>query len=166
MAGSRSSVEAGPAQGGQVERTAELWDGTERRVAKRRARRRYRFIDRRHGFDRRKHYPVLGTMRDHSWIVVLVIVLLNVLSLVDGYFTAAELGLGIATEGNPVLAAAGAQHPLLAVAVKMGGMILASVGIWHGRRRRLILGLALVAVGIFAGLVAYHLGTLRGLGWL
>ncbi len=110
--------------------------------------------------------PVLGTMRDHRWIVVLSIVLLNMLSLMDGYFTAAELGLGIATEGNPVLAAASAQHPLLAVAVKLGGMILASVGIWHGRRRRSILALALVAVAIFAGLVAYHLGTLRGLGWL
>jgi len=159
-------VDAEPTPGGQEERTPELWDGTERRVAKRRTRRRYRFIDRRQGFDRRKRYPVLGTMRDHPWIVALVIVLLNVLSLVDGYFTAAELGLGIATEGNPVLAAASAQHPLLAVAVKMGGMILASVGIWCGRRRRSILGLAIVAVGIFAALVAFHLGTLRRLGWL
>ena len=142
------------------------WDGVERRVAKRRHHRRYRFIDRRHGFDRRKRYPVLGTMRDHAWLVVFTIVLINVLSLIDGYFTAAELGLGIAREGNPVLAAANEQGPLVAIAVKLGAMAVASTVIWHGRHRRSILALALVAVAIFGGLVAYHAGTLRGLGWL
>jgi hypothetical protein len=142
------------------------WDGVERRVAKRRHHRRYRFIDRRHGFDRRKRYPVLGTMRDHAWIVVFTIVLINVLSFIDGYFTAAELGLGIAREGNPVLAAAHEQGPLIAIAVKFGAMAVASTVIWHGRRRRSILALALVAVAIFGGLVAYHAGTLRGLGLL
>lgn len=142
------------------------WDGVERRVARRRHHRRYRFIDRRHGFDRRKRYPVLGTMRDHAWLVVFTIVLINVLSLIDGFFTAAELGLGIAREGNPVLAAANEQGPLVAIAVKLGAMAVASTVIWHGRHRRSILALALVAVAIFGGLVAYHAGTLRGLGWL
>lgn len=105
-------------------------------------------------------------MAQHPWIVVLVIVLLNVLSLVDGFFTAAELGLGIASEGNPVLLAASQQHPLLAVALKIGALIIVSIVVWHGRRRRLILGLSLVAVAGFAALVAFHVGTLRGLGWL
>jgi len=76
---------------------ADTWDGPERRSGqKRRTKRRYRFIDRRLGFDRRRRYPVLGTMRDNPWILVGVIVLLNVLSLVEGLFTLAELGLGIA----------------------------------------------------------------------
>lgn len=143
------------------------WDGVERRVAKRRHHRRYRFIDRRHGFDRRKRYPVLGTMRDHGWIVVFTILLINVLSFVDGYFTAAELGLGIAREGNPVLAAAVRDHgPMVATAVKLGAMAVASTVIWLGRHKRSILALALVTVALFGGLVAYHAGTLRGLGWL
>ncbi|MBN1608117.1 MAG: hypothetical protein JW940_15905 [Polyangiaceae bacterium] len=146
---------------------SEPWDGIERRSGtKRRRKRKYRFIDRRRGFDRRKRYPVLGTMRDHMWLLVVVLVLLNVLSFVDGYFTAAELGLGIASEGNPVLAAASRQHPLFAVALKVGGMAVATVGFWHGRRRRFILGLSLLALGFFAGLVAYHYGTLVALGWL
>lgn len=143
-----------------------VWDGIERRVARRRRHRRYRFIERRHGFDRRKRYPVLGTMRDHPWIVVATILLINVLSLADGWFTAAELGLGIAREGNPVLAAANRQGPLVAIAVKLGAMAVVSTVIWHGRRRRSILALALVAVAVFGALVAYHAGTLRGMGWL
>lgn len=145
----------------------DTWDGAERRSGvKRRTKRRYRFIDRRMGFDRRRRYRVLGTMRDHPWILVSVIVLLNLLSLIDGLFTLTELGLGIAREGNPVLVAAGQTHPLLPVLVKLGGMAVASVGFWHGRRHRFILGLSLVALGAFAALVAFHWGTLSGLGWL
>lgn len=142
------------------------WDGVERRVARRRHHRRYRFLERRHGFDRRKRYPVLGTMRDHGWIVVFTIVLINVLSFIDGYFTAAEIGLGIAREGNPVLAAAHREGPMLAIAVKLGAMAVVSAVIWHNRRRRSILALSLVALALFGWLVAYHAGTLRGLGWL
>jgi hypothetical protein len=142
------------------------WDGVERRHHKRRYHRRYRFIDRRMGFDRRKRHPVLGTMRDHPWLLIFVLVLLNVLSLADGAFTAAELALGIAREGNPALVAAGEQHPLLAVALKLGGMAVATVGFWHGRRRRFILALSIVALAFFGGLVAYHAGTLTRLGWL
>jgi hypothetical protein len=143
------------------------WDGVERRTgAKRRVKRVYRFIDRRSGFDRRRRYPVLGTMRDHPWLLVLVIVLLNVLSLIDGFLTAAELSLGIASEGNPVLDAAARRDPLLAVALKLGVMLLVSAALWHGRRNRVILAVALGAVALFGALVAYHLGSLRGLGFL
>ena len=142
------------------------WDGTERRVAKRRKRRVYRFHERRHGFDRRKRYPVLGTMRDHPRIVTFVVVLLGVLSTIDGMFTLAEVGLGIASEGNPVLAAAGEYHLLFAIAAKVGGTVVAIAAIWHGRRRRSILFLSLVALAAFAAVVAYHVGSLVGLGWL
>lgn len=143
------------------------WDGIERRIAQRRRQRRYRFIERRNGFDRRKRYPVLGTMRDHAWIVVLVILIINALSFIDGYFTAAELGLGIAREGNPILAgAADTYGPLVAIAVKFGAMAVVSTVVWHGRKRRSMLALSLLAAMVFAALVAYHAGTLRGLGWL
>jgi hypothetical protein len=144
----------------------EPWDGVERRVAKRRKRRVYRFIDRRHGFDRRRTHPVFRTMRDHPWLLVIVLVLLNVLSILDGWFTAAEIGLGIAAEGNPVLDAAAQRHPLLAVAVKIGSMALVTIGIWHGRRRRSILILALLALALFGGVVAFHWGSLHGFGYL
>lgn len=140
------------------------WDGVERRVAERRRHRRYRFIERRHGFDRRKRYPVLGTMRDHAWIVVCTILLINALSFLDGYFTAAELGLGIAREGNPLLAAADRQGPLVAIAAKFGAMAVISTTVWLGRRRRSVLALALMAVVLFAALVLFHYRVLHGLG--
>ncbi len=143
------------------------WNGQERRLLpKRRAKRVYRFIDRRSGFDRRGHAVVLGTMRDHPWILVAVLIVLNVLSLLDGFFTAAELGLGIASEGNPLLDAVARHNPLFAVAVKVGAMLLVSVGIWHGRRTRAILALSLISLGLFAAIVAYHVGSLTALGWL
>ncbi len=144
----------------------ESWDGAERRRDQRRKRRLYRFIDRRHGFDRRRRYPLTGTMRDHPVVLVFALVLLNALSIADGLFTAIEVTHGIAREGNPVLVAAGRHHPLLAVAVKLGGMLVATAVIWHGRRRRIMLSLALAALYFFTGLVAYHWGTLYGLGWL
>jgi hypothetical protein len=157
MAGSRYSAGGAP----------EPWDGVERRTGlKRRRKRKYRFVDRRHGFDRRKRYPVLGTMREHPWIVALVVVVLWVLSAVDGLLTLVEVGLGIARESNPILLAAGERHVLFAVAAKVGGTLAASAVIWHGRTRRSILGLSIVAIGVFAALVAYHFGSLVGLGWL
>lgn len=106
-------------------------------------------------------------MRDHAWIVVFTILLINALSFIDGYFTVLELELEIAREGNPILAAAVQDHGLMvAMAIKFGAMVMASAVIWFGRRRRSILALALVAVAVFGGLVAYHAGTLRGLGLL
>lgn len=145
----------------------ETWDGIERRSGvKRRKRRVYRFIDRRSGFDRRKRYPLLGTIRDHPRLLVLILVFLNLLSLLDGAFTAFELWLGVAAEGNPVLDAAVQRSPLLAVAVKIGSMLLVTASIWHGRRNRTVLALSIVALALFAAVVAYHWGSLMGMGIL
>lgn len=99
-------------------------------------------------------------------MIILVLIALNVLSLLDGAFTALELMLGIAAEGNPILDAAAQRHPLLAVAVKVGAILLVSLGVWHGRERRMILALSLMALALFAAVVAYHWGTLFGLGLL
>ncbi|MDZ4170194.1 MAG: DUF5658 family protein [Coriobacteriia bacterium] len=143
------------------------WDGIERRSGiKRRRRRVYRFVDRRSGFDRRRRYPVLGTMRDHPWTLVVLLVLLNLLSLLDGAFTAVELAFGLAAEGNPILNAAVQRSPWLAVAVKIGAMIVVTYVIWHGRRKRIILVLALLSLALFGAVVAYHWGTFWGMGWI
>ncbi len=143
------------------------WDGVERRDGRERRKRRvYRFIDRRSGFDRRKRYPVLGTIRDHPRILVLILVSLNALSLLDGAFTALELWLGIAAEGNPVLDAAVKRSPLLAVAVKIGSMALVTASIWHGRRNRVVLALSIASLALFTALVSYHWGSLMGMGVL
>lgn len=141
------------------------WTGEDRRVGgERRTRRVYRFIDRRSGFDRRRRYPILGTMRDHPWLLVAVLALVNVLSLIDGLLTAAELTFGLADEGNPVLRTLIEADPLLAVAFKVGIVIVVSVGIWRGRHLRVMLALSLIAVAAYAGVLAYHVGFLSGSG--
>lgn len=141
------------------------WTGEERRVGGERRRGRvYRFIDRRSGFDRRRRYPVLGTMRDHPWLLIVVLALVNALSLIDGLLTAAELAFGLADEGNPVLRSLIDADPLLAVAFKVGIVIVVSVGIWRGRHLRVMLALSLLALAAYAGVLAYHLGFLSGSG--
>lgn len=143
------------------------WDGTERRGAHdRRQRRVYRFIDRRHGFDRRKRYPALLAMRDRPWILIVVLVFMNLLSLVDGYFTIAEVNLGLAAEGNPILDTVAQHNHWLAIALKIGSVVAVSVIIWMGRRRRIFLELAIVALIVFGGLAAYHWSYLHQMRYL
>lgn len=113
-------------------------------------------MDRRGGFDRRQRYPVLGRFLDRPVLLVVALVLLNVLSLVDGFYSAVEVSLGIAHEGNPILAYAASQHPLAALALKVGAMAMVTAVIWFNRRRRAVLVTGLVGLGGYAVLVAYH----------
>lgn len=153
---------------------AGAWDGIERRSGldrrsgyEDRASRRYRFIDRRSGFDRRKRYPVTGTLRDYPLALVALLLWLNLLSIVDGIFTLGEINHGIAVEGNPVLVAAwylgGDLGPVL---IKLGGIFTASLVIWFGRRRRIILQFALFGLALYSALVAYHISLLTRTGHL
>lgn len=99
---------------------------------------------------------MLGRFLDRPLLVVAALVLLNVLSLVDGFYTAVEVSLGIAHEGNPILAYAAAQHPLAALGLKVGAMVLVTAVIWFNRRRRAVLVTGLIGLGGYAALVAYH----------
>lgn len=131
-------------------------DGVERREEMQRRRRNvYRFMDRRGGFDRRERSR-LELLLEKPALLVGVLVLLNVLSLIDGFYSSVEVSLGIAQEGNPLLAAAAARHPLLALALKMGSMAFVTVVIWLNRRRRAVLITGLVGLAGYAALVAYH----------
>lgn len=143
------------------------WDGVERRdlVPRRRAGRR-RFWERRGGFDRRHRDPLLGRLLDNPSALVALLVVLNALSLIDGFYTLAEVGAGVAREANPVLAAAGATSPLLAVGVKLGSLGLVTSLIWFNRRRRAVLAVGVFAVIVYAALVVYHRWSLGMLGML
>lgn len=143
------------------------WDGIERRdIVSRRRRRLYRFMNRRGGFDRRRRSRALTYILDNSGPLIVALVLLNVLSLADGFYTALETGLGIAQEGNPVLAAAAAQHPLLALAVKVGSMGMVTAIIWFNRRRRAVLITGMFGLAGYVALVGYHRYALATLGLL
>jgi len=132
----------------------------------RRHERLFRFYDRRTGFDRRRHYPILGVMRDNDGILLSVLILTNALSLLDGLLTYAELSSGIATEGNPLLATLFEAHPLAAVGFKVFVIAMVSIILWLGRRLRIMLAISLLACAVFAAVVAYHLGSLAGMGYI
>lgn len=124
------------------------------------------FYNRRGGFDRRRAYPFLRILRDAPWTLLTILVLINVLSAADGLLTAVELAAGIAREGNPVFGHLIRASPHLAAFFKIGVMLAVSIAIWRGRRYRAILLLAPLTAGLYAALLAYHLGSLSGFGFL
>ncbi len=132
----------------------------------RRQERHFRFHNRRGGFDRRRASPFLRTLRDAPWTLFVVLVLINVFSAVDGLLTTAELASGMAREGNPVFGHLIRVSPYFAGVFKVVVMLAVSVGIWRGRQYRPILILAPITAGLYAALLAYHLGSLSGFGLL
>jgi len=134
----------------------------ERGARDRRAERRFRFRDRRTGFDRRVDYAILGTLRSSSWVLLGVLAATNLLSLLDGYLTYIEVTTGIASEGNPVLASLFEAHPLAAVAFKVLTIAIVSAIIWFTRRFKAVLAVSLFALAVFTAVVAYHIGSLAG----
>jgi len=129
----------------------------------RRQKRHFIFHNRRGGFDRRKSYPFLRTLRDAPWTLLTLLILLNLMSAADGVLTTIELSWGLAREGNPVFGHLIRMSPVFAGVFKVSIMLAVSVGIWRGRRYRAILILAPITAGIYAALLAYHLGSLSGM---
>jgi hypothetical protein len=119
-------------------------------------------MERRTGFDRRKRSWFFGTLRDHRWVLIGLLVLLNVFSLIDGALTAFELALGIATEGNPVFGNIIQTNGFLAAGLKVGVMIVVSMVIWRWRDHRSILAIVPFALVLYAAVLAYHFGSLAG----
>jgi len=103
-------------------------------------------------------------MRDNDGILLGVLLFTNLLSLLDGYLTLLEVSAGIASEGNPVLASLFEIHPWAAIGFKTSMMVLVSAIIWSSRRLRVMLVLSVFACAVFTAVVAYHLGSLAGLG--
>jgi hypothetical protein len=137
----------------------------ERRDGERRGRNRMHWPEQRSGFDRRGSSVILGTLRDNAWTLLFVLVLLNVLSAADWYFTLRALEHG-ATEANPVLNGLLARDPHLAAVFKFGMILTISAVIWMGRRYRLVLATGLVAVFTYSLVIVYHLGGLAVVGLL
>jgi hypothetical protein len=150
-----------------VPRRDGTWPEVERRRGfDRRVKRHFVFMDHRTGFDRRKTHWFFVPLRDSRWLLISLLVVLNILSLLDGVLTAFELRIGIATEGNPVLGNIIQTNGFLAVALKVAVMIAVSTVIWHWRSHRRILAIVPFALALYVALLAYHLGSLAGLGWV
>ena len=155
--GAPSAADGGLAEWPHVERRS----GLDRRV-----KRHYVFLDHRTGFDRRKRSWFFGTLRDNSLVLIGLLVVLNVFSLIDGVLTALELTMGVAREGNPMLGNLIETNGFLAAGMKVVVMIVVSTVIWRWRGHRSILAIVPLALALYAAVLAYHFGSLAGLGWL
>lgn len=122
--------------------------------------------ERRCGFDRRRTYPVTGSLRDRPHSLVTLLAAINALSLLDFLLTYHELESGLASEGNPIMAALFTAGPTQAWLFKSAVVLLVCVGIWRGRHMRAVLGVAVLAFAAFASVIGYHLvalGTIQAL---
>lgn len=147
--------------------TEPTWPDIDRRSGRdRRVKRHFVFNDRRTGFDRRKNHWFFGTLRDNRIALVSLLALLNVLSFLDGALTAFELVFGIAREGNPLFGNLIQTNGFVAAGFKVAVMLVVSVLIFRWRAHRRVLMLVPFALLLYTALIAYHLGSLSGLGWL
>jgi hypothetical protein len=124
---------------------------------------RFRFAQRRSGFDRRDGSGVLVVIRDHPLYLLGLLVALNALSAADWAFSLHAFAHG-AVEGNAVLARLIAASPEGAALFKAAVVLGVSIVIWKGRRYRVLLATALLAVAVFVLLAAYHFATIARLG--
>lgn len=136
------------------------------RRGERRQQPRFRLVERRTGFDRRRRYPLTELLRDRPGLLALVLVAINALSALDFALTRIQLDAGVAREGNPVLAALFEQGPTRAWAFKTSVMLLVSIGIWSARKHRSVLLLAIGTLVLYAALVVYHLVGMKMTGLL
>ncbi len=137
----------------------------ERRAEDRRSRRTWVWRERRTGFDRRHRSTsrvgsawegTLVFLRDNPLALVLLLALANLLSILDLAFTLRALEQG-AIEVNPLMRTLIADDPAQAVIVKIALVAGVSVLVYLLRRYRSMLGVALLTLGLFAAIVAYHL---------
>ena len=118
-----------------------------RRLERRRSSRIYWGADRRSGFDRRglsASDRMLMGVRENPVILLTLLIALNVMNLLDFFFTVGALQAGYA-EGNPVMALMFAQSHALAGAFKFAIVAIVSVVVWAMRRYRSVLRLLVLA---------------------
>jgi hypothetical protein len=141
-----------------------------RQGGERRQRRKYRFHDRRSGFDRRVAGVKLGllkrtlmALRDRPKALQLLLVGVNLLNLADFSVTLRVLDSG-GREANPILRPLLALSPLWAGIFKLVAVLAASLLVWESRRYRKALIAGLCMVVVFVGLVVYDIVVLAFLG--
>jgi hypothetical protein len=133
-----------------------------RQGGERRRRRKYRFHDRRSGFDRRVNGVQMGVLkrtlmalRDRPRALKGLLAAVNLLNLADFLLTLFALESG-GREANPVLRRLFAFSPLWAAIFKLVVVLAATLLVWETRRYRwaLIAGLGMLV--LFALLFVYH----------
>lgn len=138
----------------------------ERRRGDRR-KKRFNFVlrERRRGFDRRALpggrpptllYRAQVYLRSHPQVLLILLLVLNLLSALDFFFTLDALAKG-AHEANPVMRELLGQSVWLAGVVKLMLVASASAIIWRLRSYRPLLGASVFALLFFTVLLGYQL---------
>lgn len=138
----------------------------------RRRQRRFIFLDRRSGFDRRRREgrsPVssavearLLSLRDQPRLLAETLVLVNLLSMLDLLLTLWVLRLG-AIELNPIMDWLFEIGPAHAAVAKIGVMALATFGLWSLRRYRKALTTTVLLLAGYGALVTFEIIGLVGM---
>lgn len=143
----------------------------DKRRGERRRGARFVLRERRSGYDRRKDVTrralvpacVHDWCRAHRWVLPASLIATNLLSLADLALTLRVLDAG-AIEVNPLLKALLDLDVRIAAGVKAALVATASLLIWRYRWHRKILPLSLLALAVFALVVAYQ-ATLLLTAW-
>lgn len=122
-----------------------------------------RASERRTGFDRRRRYPITGALRESPATLLVMLVAINMLSALDFVLTNVQLQAGTATEGNPILASLFEQGVGQAWLFKTAVVLAVTIAIWHQRKYRAILNVAVGALIVYLLVIAYHIA---GIFWL
>ena len=122
--------------------------------------------ERRSGFDRRASVSngavaagfdgLLRGLRDSPASLRVLLVTANVLNLADFLFTLNALARG-ATEANPVMRSLLDVDPLFAGIFKFLAVFAVTLLVWRCRRFRTALQAAVLIVGVFTLVFAYHI---------
>lgn len=140
--------------------------GERRRSRERRLRRRYRFHDRRSGFDRRVRGASPGplqrtliALRDRSKRLQHLLISVNLLNVADFWLTLVALDSG-GREANPVLRPLFMLGPIWAGVFKVVFVLAATLLVWQLSRYRKALIVAVFMLVLFGALMLYHLVVL------
>ena len=94
---------------------------------------------------------------DRARLVAPAACVVLVLNVVDTVFTLIWIQSGVATEGNPLMAAALAWHPLGFVTAKLALVSLGVYALWHQRQRAAAFAGLVGSAAVYIALAAYHL---------
>jgi hypothetical protein len=138
----------------------------------RRRQRRFIFLDRRSGFDRRRsegRSPVASAvearllrLRDQPRLLAETLILVNLLSMLDLLLTLSVLRLG-GIELNPIMDRLFELGPGPAATAKIGVMALATFALWSLRRYRKALATTALLATFYGVLVTFEVIGLIGL---
>lgn len=130
-----------------------------RRGQRRRSFALYLGTERRSGFDRRPDTTagggLLPALHGNPLVLAMLLLAINAMNAVDFFLTVGALKSGY-SEANPVMAAVFARGNALAGGFKFAVVGAAALVIWHMRRYRMILGVALFACALFGGVLMLH----------